>query len=385
MIPKRNLAMRKIALLLLCSSAGPALTGEPASPTFQHVLLDEKPPQNPWIKIVGDLNADGRLDVVIGGSKGPLVWYRNPDWKKSVIADGGYNTVAGAAVDIDGDGDLDIALGGVVWFENPGPKGDPSKGPWAAHDVEKRRGHDLLAADLDGDGKVDLVMRDQSSFGAKTGHSIFLYKQITPDKWNQRELRCGEGEGIRIADLNGDGRPDIASGGSWFENSGDLLKGPWAEHVFSTEWNYPHTKVAVGDLNGDGRPDIVLAPAELKGGTHRIAWYEAPAAATAGNWKQHVVEEPVETVIHALVMADFNGDGQLDVAAAHMHQGKSPQDVVVYLNTGGGLQWKRQVIATTGSHDMVAADLDGDGRPDLLGANHGGTHQPVELWLNKGK
>jgi hypothetical protein len=385
MIPERDFAMKKIVLLLLCGCAGPMFATEPTGFRFQHVLLEEKPPQNPWIKIVGDLNADNKLDVVIGGSKGPLVWYRNPDWKKSVIAEGGYNTVAGAAADIDNDGDLDIALGGVVWFENPGPNGNPSKGPWRAHEVEKRRGHDLLAADLDGDGKVDLVMRDQSSFGSKTGHSIFLYKQEGPDKWTPRELRCREGEGVAIADLNGDGRPDIVIGGSWFENSGDLLEGPWTEHGFSTEWDYPHTKVAIGDLNGDGRPDIILAPAELKGGTHRIAWYEAPAAATAGNWKQHVVEEPVETVIHALVVADFNADGQLDVAAAHMHQGKSPQDVVVYLNTGGGLQWKRQVIATTGSHDIVAADLDGDGRPDLLGANHGGTHQPVELWLNKGK
>ncbi|HUT94849.1 MAG TPA: VCBS repeat-containing protein [Thermoguttaceae bacterium] len=197
--------MKNLLLLLLCCSAGPVLAGEPASLRFQHVIIDEKPPQNPWIKIVGDLDADGKLDIIIGGSKGPLVWYRNSDWKKSVIANGGYNTVAGMAVDVDGDGDLDIALGGAVWFENPGPQGDPSKGPWSGHEVEQRRGHDLLATDLDGDGKVDLVMRDQSSFGSKTGHSIFLYKQITPTQWTMRELRCGEGEGVRVADLNADG------------------------------------------------------------------------------------------------------------------------------------------------------------------------------------
>ena len=374
--------MRTTLHWILFSLALPALAGA-QDILHQRIVIDENPPQNPWIKIADDLNGDGDPDIIIGGSKGPLVWYRNPDWKKFVIGGGGYDTVAGTAVDVDGDGDIDIALGGGIWFENPGPNGDPTKTPWNSHDVEKRRGHDLLAADLDGDSKVDLVMRDQSSFGSKTGHCIFLYKQITPTQWTMRELRCNEGDGVQVADVSGDGRPDIVIGGSWFENSGDLLNGPWPEYVFTTKWNYPHTKVAVGDMSGDGRADIVLAPAELKGGTHCIAWYESPADAKAGGWKEHIVEEPVETVVHALAVADFNRDGKLDLAAARMHQGKSPQEVVVYLNAGGGLHGKRQVIATTGSHDIVAADFDGDGCPDILGANHGGSFQPVELWLIK--
>lgn len=245
--------MRNALLLLLCCIAPPVRAAAPSPLQFKRVVIDEKPPRNPWIKIVGDLNGDGKPDIIIGGSKGPLVWYRNPDWHKFAIATGGYDTVAGAAVDVDANGDLDIALGGVVWFENPGFKGDSSNRPWSAHDVEKRRGHDLLAADLDSDGKVDFVMCDQSSFGSKSGHNIFLYKQVTPTRWTMRALRCGEGEGVRVADVNGDHRPDTVIGGSWFENSGDLLNRPWTEHMFTTQWNYPHTKVAVGDLNGDHR------------------------------------------------------------------------------------------------------------------------------------
>jgi hypothetical protein len=380
----RSKAVKPTLSLLLFCSAAVVLAAEPSTLRFQHVIIDQHPPRNPWIKIVGDLNRDGKLDIIIGGSKGPLVWYRNPDWQKFVIADGGYNTVAGVAVDIDGDEDLDIALGGVVWFENPGPAGEAATGPWAAHQVEQRRGHDLLAADLNGNGRVDLIMRDQSSFGSKTGHTVFLYQQITPDQWSRHELHCGEGEGVYVADVNDDQRPDIVIGGSWFESGDNPFQDPWSKHVFTTQWNYPHTKVAVADLNSDDRPDIILAPAELKGGTHRIAWYEAPADAKASDWRQHIIEAPVETVIHALAAADFDRDGKTDVAAARMHQGSSPRDVAVYLNSDEGLSWRRQVLATTGSHDIVAADLDGNGWPDILGANHGGPFQPVELWRNLG-
>ncbi len=349
---------------------------------FQRLVIDESPPASPWIKAVGDLNGDNKPDIIIGGARGPLVWYRNPDWQKFQIAGGGYNSVGGAAADLDGDGDLDVALGGIVWFENPGLVDDPSKAAWTAHQIEKRRGHDIEAADLDNDGKVDLVMRDQSSFGSKTGNAIFLYKQMTRTSWATREIRCPHGEGIQIADLNADAKPDIVIGGRWYENSGDMIKGPWTEHVFTTEWNYEDTKVAAGDVNGDGRIDVVLAPAELKGGSHRIAWYEAPDDTTAGNWRQHIVEEPVETVIHGLAVADLDRDGMPDLVAARMHQGKSPQEVAAYLNGGGGRDWKRRIISTTGSHDIIAHDMNGDGRPDVLGANHGGPFQPVELWLN---
>jgi len=374
--------MKRLLPCLLVARAAPVLAGEPSPLVFKHVIVDAKPPSSPWIKIVADLDGNGKPDIIIGGARGPLVWYRNPGWTKLPIAAGGYSTVGGAAADIDRDGDLDIALGGVVWFENPRPKGDPAQGTWAAHQVEKRPGHDLLASDLDGDGQADLVMRDQSAFGSQGGRSIFIYRQNNPAAWTMREVRCPDGEGVHVADVNGDGRPDIVTGGFWFENDGDILKGAWAERAFTTEWNYAHTKVASGDLNGDGRPDIILSPAELKGGTHRIAWYAAPPAGRAGPWRQRIVEEPVETVIHALAVADFNRDGQMDIVSARMHQGKPPQELVVHLNTGRGRGWSRQVVSTRGSHDVVAADIDGNGRPDILGANHAGPYQPVELWLN---
>ena len=50
--------------------------------SFQRGIVDEQPPRNPWVKLAGDFNGDGKLDIAIGGQNGPLVWYANPGWQK---------------------------------------------------------------------------------------------------------------------------------------------------------------------------------------------------------------------------------------------------------------------------------------------------------------
>ena len=147
--------------------------------------------------------------MVIGGQDGPLVWYRNPTWAKSVIAPGGYATVDGEAGDVDGDGDLDLVLGGVVWYENPRPKGDPSKTLWTAHRIGNHECHDIEIGDLDGDRDLDVVSRDQSLFGHKAGDRILIWRQENPTNWTSREIRCPHGEGLKLADIDRDGDLDI--------------------------------------------------------------------------------------------------------------------------------------------------------------------------------
>jgi len=347
---------------------------------FKHVVVDDIV-KDPWAKIVADIDHDGFPDVVIGGRAGPLVWYHYPNWTKAVIAACGYRTVDGEAGDLDGDGDLDIVMGGLIWYENPLPQGDPARTPWRAHPVADHKTHDLELADLDRDGKLDIVTRDQSDFGAKAGNRIYLWRQEKRDQWQPRIIECPHGEGLALGDLDRDGDPDVVIGGIWFENPGSILDGVWQAHKFGS-W-HPNASVEVADLNGDGRPDIVLSPSELAGHWYHLSWFEAPADAKQAGWAEHVIVDRIECVVHGLATADFNHDGAVDIAASEMHQGQDPDEVIVFINRNKGAVWDKQVLSVKGSHCLQAGDLGSDGDLDLVGANWSGPYQPIELWENQ--
>jgi hypothetical protein len=382
------MAHRTLCILLAMSSipamsAGSrsSLIGE--SLEFQRVEVDTNPPVNPWVKISGDFNRDGKLDIAIAGEKGPLVWYRNPDWAKFTVAQSGWETVGGTAADIDADGDLDVVPGAQVWFENPLPKGDPERDTWTPHRIGNIRSHDVAAADLDHDGRLELVARDQSGFGHRTGNFILIWRQTSTSQWESNRIDCPHGEGLALADLDRDGDLDIAIAALWFENPGTKT-GSWAEHRFTTRWIWPDAKLVTADFNSDGRVDIALAPAEYQGQRYRLSWFKAHQHARKPHWKETIVAVPIEAVMHGLQVADMDLDGHPDLISASMHQGAAPREVAIHSNPNHGKRSRKHVVATTGSHDIIVADFNGDGRPDILGANHGGDYHPVEVWLSCG-
>lgn len=366
-----------IVTIMFLSLSFPARADIP----FSHVILDSDGPKDPWAKIAGDIDGDGLPDVVIGGREGPLVWYACPAWSKAVIADGGYKTVDGELGDMDGDEDLDIVMGGLIWYENPRPDDDPAKNAWRAHKVEDHPTHDIELADLDGDGDLDIVTRDQSEFGHNAGNKIYLWRQNADAKWTQKVIDCPHGEGIALGDIDKDGDPDVVIGGIWFENTLDFFNGAWSAHRFAN-W-HPSATVQIADINGDTRPDVVLSPSELKEQFYKMSWFEAPSDPKRENWNEHIIAEPVECVIHGLVTADINGDGRIDVVSSEMHQGTDPDEVAVFVNHAKGLAWTKQGISSKGSHLIRAVDIGNDGDIDIIGANWSGGYQPIEMWENK--
>jgi len=343
---------------------------------FKHIILDENGPDGIWLKTVGDINGDGLTDLIAGGnSSGGLVWYENPGWTKHTIDDESGFSTDGEVADIDMDGDNDVVVltdYDIRWYENP---------DWTVHIIEERTLHDVEVSDFDGDGDIDLVARNQGEFGSR-GDELHFYQQDTPTSWTHHSVPCVNGEGLKVVDVDGDDDQDVVINGSWFENTKDIVNSDWTEHSYTSSWTHRNAFVGGGDINKDGRMDIVLAPSELAGGTYRISWFEAQMDPKGSAWTEHVVEEDVETVQHFLGVADMDNDGDLDIAAAEMQQGNDPDEVKVYLNDDGfGDDWKKQVIATTGSHSMRILDVENDGDRDLYGANW--QSDQVELWENQ--
>jgi hypothetical protein len=376
--PRPGLALLGLGIagLLACSFIFPGANSlaQPAV-DFTYVLVDGNGPEGIWLKTVGDVNGDDLLDLVAGGvGSGGLVWYENPDWTKHVVDPGGGFSTDGEMVDVDNDGDNDLVIlttSDIRWYENPG---------WEMHGIEDRVLHDVEVADFDGDGKVDLVARNQGEFGGQ-GDELHFYRQSTPTSWQHRSVSTADGEGLTVADIDRDNDLDVVVNGRWHENTRDILNGAWTAYPYTASYDHPNAYVSSGDINGDGRTDIVLAPAELEGGTYRISWFEAPANPRSPNWTEHIVEDDVETVHHFVGAADMDNDGDVDIASAEMQQGTNPDEIKVYFNEDGdGTVWTKQVIRNTGSHSMRLLDFDGDGDMDLYGANWQGDQ--VELFEN---
>ena len=270
-----------------------------------------------------------------------------------------------AVADVDGDGDLDVLVASsdddtVAWHENVDGEG----GSWAAHAVSSavNGASAVLPVDLDDDGDTDVVS------AAAVGGVVAWYENDGAGGSFSAHVVSDSVTGARsvaAADIDGDGDLDLASASfdgdtiAWHENQ-DGLGTTWLKRVVSSGADGA-TAVVAGDFDADGDADLASASAN----DDSLMWYES-FDGTGTAWIERTITTAADGAA-ALALADVDGDGRSDLLAAS----ELDDTVAWYRNAGGAALFRGETPisgAVDGARGVAAADLDGDGDVDALSA-----------------
>jgi hypothetical protein len=271
-------------------------------------------------------------------------------------------------VDIDDDGDQDIvgtayyADDAVLW-RNDG--GDPIQWTSQTIDADLGGGCETFAADVDGDGDLDLL-----GAGFTAGVVWWRNDGGDPIQWVREDI-CADfagGHDVWAGDLDGDGDTDVAGVAAeddeiawWRNDGGDPIT--WVEQVIDGTVDYP-CRLDVKDIDGDGILDV----AATSWNDATVAWWRNDGADPIGWIRQDI--RTGYTGTHGLHVCDVDLDGDNDVLGAAMNLG----DVTWWSNGGGDpIAWQEHVIAGNfpGAGYVYPQDIDGDGDVDVVGSAWG--------------
>jgi hypothetical protein len=253
-------------------------------------------------KAIADLDGDGKNDPIVAG--GSLCWYESGASfaKRTIRSSPAFNefTTDMQAADVDGDGDIDLIIpdsgpnntGTVLWYENPrinppaGHSSDTRIGSnWVSHTIGTQGAvvHDVEVADLDNDGKLDIVT---------SGHGVTrIWKQNSPTSWTNRDISSLAGDGVFLGDIDRDGFKDIATPRGWLRSpAGNLMGGTWTSFPINLATGADECLLA--DFDGDGRLDLMICSAHSRA---QVYWFQQPATATSPSWTRRSIDSKQRT------------------------------------------------------------------------------------------
>lgn len=364
-----------VALVVLIPAA--TFAASVPTPRFRAVEIDSKVEIGYGIAIA-DVDGDGKPDIVLADKK-TVQWYRNPGWEKFVIAENltEQDNVCVAARDLDGDGRAEIAVG-AGW--NPGdtvnsgavfyliaPKDRTQK--WTPvklhHEPTVHRMHWVLNPA----GKWELIVKPLHGRGNKNnegdGCRVLAYTMPANPKgeWKTSVVTDFTHASHNFQPINWDNDPEhelllAAKEGVWWLGRSS---GAWKKKQFSTEWA---GEVRDGKLPGGRRFFATIEPMH---GLTAAAYFEP--ADKKSLWSRRVLDDTLKDG-HAVVVADFLGLGSDQVVIGW--RAMNPKGVPgVRLFTPldpDGKDWSKSEIsgAEVAIEDIKSADLNGDGKPDLV-------------------